>query len=130
MIVAVAAMTLFGVAGMASATTAAPATDSPCFDTPLSVNQVSQFDRCINNNPNGNWAGLDCIENVNVYANGNSPFNVYSAYNNCPFRVWLHQYKNGGGWTFCISPDTQRWSIGAPYQNPLNIYLSSNSAKC
>jgi hypothetical protein len=130
MVAAVAAMGLFGVVGTASATSVA--IDPPCHDTALTGNQNNQFDRCISGSPTGTWLGLDCASNVNVDANGNSPFNVFSADNNCDVRVWLHQFKNwtNNGWSFCISPGESIFAINTPTRNPLNIYFSSNTAPC
>jgi hypothetical protein len=116
----------------ASASTSAPSSSNPCQDTtPPGI----QFYRCTGTSESSSWVGLDCNIETNYNAsNADSPFNVYAAYNNCPFRIWLHQYVNwdNNGWSYCINPGylTDVPIITAPYDHPLNIYMSDNPNNC
>jgi hypothetical protein len=81
-----------------------------------------------------NTIGYECEYLVNI----NYPYIPITGYNNeCNTRVWLHQdlYNGsnwGSGWTYCISPGEvlERGKLQAKYQNPLNIYISSNTSPC
>lgn len=72
--------------------------------------------------------GYTCTPNVNhgVIA-GNEPY--YQADNGCNYRVWLHEFSNWSGWSFCINPHTDEalpsWALA-----PQNAYVSSNTAHC
>jgi hypothetical protein len=50
--------------------------------------------------------------------------------NGCSGRVWLHQYKGGTGWTYCITPGATFKAIPSAYQNPYGVSLSTNGAAC
>lgn len=50
--------------------------------------------------------------------------------NGCSGRVWLHQYKGGTGWSYCISPHAAFTAIPSAYQDPYGVSLSANGAAC
>lgn len=61
----------------------------------------------------------------------NPPEHVYSLYNFCPWRVWLHQYANGSGWSYCIDGGMALETlVPSKYTRPGNIYISSNESRC
>lgn len=41
--------------------------------------------------------------------------------NGCGGRVWLHEYKGGTGWSYCISPHAQFASIPNSFSNPYGV---------
>jgi hypothetical protein len=61
----------------------------------------------------------------------NLPEPVYYLVNFCPWRVWLHQYANGSGWSYCIDPQFGMEAlVPSRYRRPGNIYISSNESLC
>jgi len=54
---------------------------------------------------------------------------VAAAQNNCGTRVWLHQFSNGSGWSYCISPNSYT-TIPSWADFPAQLLVSSNSAYC
>jgi len=56
-------------------------------------------------------------------------YGIYVYSSACEYRVWLHQKSGGGGWAYCISPETS--SVVPPnYMYPKNIYFSDNALAC
>jgi hypothetical protein len=49
--------------------------------------------------------------------------------NGCGVRVWLHQWPNGSGWSYCVSPHTIQ-DVPSKYQPSTQAYVSSNTAHC
>jgi hypothetical protein len=49
--------------------------------------------------------------------------------NGCDTRVWLHQYSNGSGWSYCISPNSVAEPTGE-YSDAEQALVSSNTADC
>ena len=50
--------------------------------------------------------------------------------NDCPTRVWLHQYTDGTGATFCVSPMSDGGETPANLRYPGNILVSANPNPC
>jgi hypothetical protein len=54
---------------------------------------------------------------------------IYAIQNFCGGRMWLHQYSNGSGWSYCVSPhgyaDPPGWA-----QFPAQLLISENTAAC
>jgi hypothetical protein len=81
-----------------------------------------------------NTVGYECDYIVNV----NNPYIPIAGFvNECNYRVWLHEDEWNGsnwgtGWTYCISPGelVERGDLQAKYQNPKNIYISTNPDPC
>jgi hypothetical protein len=44
-------------------------------------------------------------------------------------RVWFHQNEDGSGWSYCFSGGYEG-SVPAAYQDPGNIFISTNTAAC
>ncbi len=53
----------------------------------------------------------------------------YYGVNGCGTRVWLHQFSNGSGWSYCISPNSSGY-IPAYAQFPAQALVTANTAKC
>lgn len=49
--------------------------------------------------------------------------------NLCPYRAWLHQYPDGTGWAYCISPN-QAVNPAGKYSDAFQVLASSNKANC
>jgi hypothetical protein len=56
-------------------------------------------------------------------------FGIYAIQNFCGGRLWLHQFSNGSGWSYCVSPhgyaDPPGWA-----QFPAQLLISQNTAAC
>ena len=107
---------------------------APCTDN---AQPTTGFQRCTSDSPNGTWAGAACSIGANYNAT-NGPFNVYTAVNNCNYRVWLHQDPwpewQTSGQTLCVTPHGARgvfWGTMPSWAvHPDNIYISTNTAGC
>ena len=54
---------------------------------------------------------------------------VFIADNGCNGRLWLHRLANGGGASFCISPNTDE-QIPAADEATISVTMSANTARC
>jgi hypothetical protein len=56
-------------------------------------------------------------------------YGISAVTNNCGTRVWFHQFSNGSGWSYCVSPHNEvlvpSWA-----QFPAQLLVSENSAAC
>jgi hypothetical protein len=52
-----------------------------------------------------------------------------AASNGCSTRVWLHQFSDGSGWSYCISPN-KYVTIPDWAQFPEQALVSENTAPC
>ncbi len=50
--------------------------------------------------------------------------------NGCSGRVYLHQYKGGGGWSYCISPHAQYAAVPANRTDAYGASESTSTAAC
>ncbi len=55
---------------------------------------------------------------------------VHHVNNGCNGRVWLYQYKGGGGWSYCISPHAAYASIPSNRASGYGASESANTAAC
>lgn len=55
--------------------------------------------------------------------------NIYYVSNSCINRVWFHEYADGSGWSYCISPHAGVY-IPGQYQWPKDVFISGNTAAC
>ena len=60
---------------------------------------------------------------------GSSLFGVTAVANGCGTRVWLHQYSDGSGWSYCVSPRSYTTLPGWA-QWPQELLISANTAGC
>jgi hypothetical protein len=56
-------------------------------------------------------------------------FGVDAVRNGCGTRVWLHQFSNGSGWSYCVSPHDYA-TLPDSAQFPAQLLVSENSAAC
>jgi hypothetical protein len=57
-------------------------------------------------------------------------FGTYIVSNiDCTGRVWLHQNRDGSGWSLCISGGDYA-SLGKPYNNAGNLLATKVTAPC
>jgi hypothetical protein len=75
----------------------------------------------------GAQESFTCANTTHAIAGDVIPVN--SVANGCGVRVWLHQYSDGSGWSYCISPSSYV-NITGKYQDALQAYVSSNTASC
>lgn len=54
------------------------------------------------------------------------PYYITKVQNNCEFRMWLHQYRDGTGYNTCISPHTSK-GIPSLYRQ---WQVTSNTSSC
>ena len=64
-----------------------------------------------------------------TYAYPNNP--IGSIDNSCPYRVWLHQYENNTGLTYCIDPNNGvNQQLSGWETHPGNLQVTSNRNNC
>jgi hypothetical protein len=80
---------------------------------------------CMYNSSYQNTEGFGC----GPYVWKDPVLPIYAITNACGTRVWVHQYANNTGWSFCISPYVFG-RVNAGYRNPGNIQVSSNPRDC
>jgi hypothetical protein len=106
-----------------------PATTIPCGDDAVPTGE--DFWRCTGSSETAEFVGSSCAEGE---YNAGSYYNVWAWVNNCPARVWLHQYtypKDGtSGWSVCIAPDSLGYWSPPANPEPENIMVSANTASC
>jgi hypothetical protein len=56
-------------------------------------------------------------------------FGVNAVANGCGTRVWLHQYSDGSGWSYCVSPRSYS-TVPGWAQWPAQLLISANTAGC
>ena len=56
-------------------------------------------------------------------------FGIYAIQNYCGGRLWLHQYSDGSGWSYCVSPHGYASPPGWA-QFPAQLLISENTAPC
>jgi hypothetical protein len=54
---------------------------------------------------------------------------IYAIQNFCGGRLWLHQFSNGSGWSYCVSPHGYASPPGWA-QFPAQLLISQNTAHC
>jgi hypothetical protein len=54
---------------------------------------------------------------------------IVAIQNFCGGRLWLHQYSNGSGWAYCVSPHGYANPPGWA-QFPAQLLISQNTAAC
>jgi hypothetical protein len=56
-------------------------------------------------------------------------FGITAVTNQCGTRVWLHQFSNGSGWSYCVSP---RSAVLLPAwaEFAAQLLVSQNTAHC
>jgi hypothetical protein len=116
----------------AAAITSASTVFNPCISSAPA--NTHEFFRCTADSQTGPLVAGACNTGQN-YNVSNAPFNVYSAYNYCGWRVWLHQQTNWsqGGWAYCINPPDvfgAYQQVPEQFQHPDNIYITSNIDAC
>lgn len=81
---------------------------------------------CITDGNGHELAQYSCIPNTGAYLH----VPVRYIWNFCSGqRVWLHQYLNGPGWSYCINWAWDGW-VPSQYTHPQGLYVSSNPAPC
>ncbi len=54
---------------------------------------------------------------------------IYAIQNFCGGRLWLHQFSNGSGWSYCVPPHGYASPPGWA-QFPAQLLVSQNTADC
>jgi hypothetical protein len=54
---------------------------------------------------------------------------VIAVQNFCGTRLWLHQFSNGSGWSYCVSPRSYATLPGWA-EFPAQLLISENTAAC
>jgi hypothetical protein len=49
--------------------------------------------------------------------------------NGCKNRVWLHQWSNGTGWSYCVTGNAIR-NIPAKYQDATQAQVNASTGTC
>jgi hypothetical protein len=105
----------------------------PC-DDGVDYSPTQNFWRCTGTSVTSRWVASSCAEGE---YNAATEYNVYGIINNCPSRVWIHEYMypkdTTSGWAECVGPIGYADSSGvvnSEYVHPENIMVSANTADC
>jgi hypothetical protein len=125
-VLGLAASTL-GLAGTASAAEAAPAAAS----APALAGRPNILDT---NYATVNWnsepptsTSYACNGGADYQLPAGLPGTIFSVWDNCSVRVWLHQNSNGSGYGFCISPHK---TFAVPFLVYRQLQITVNTAAC
>jgi hypothetical protein len=134
-VLAAPAMAAAGRTGNSAPTAGTQASSAPAHGVPLGAQypRISPFTAQFFTFIPDNVIAYECLNNYDF----NFVYRPITGFRNeCNERVWLHQVQNWrtnrGAWTYCVSPYQYlpAGQLPAKYQNPLNIYISSNANPC